>query len=72
MYRLVAILMVLMMGNVFAHGHPKDHNLGEEANSIKASGKVFHTDGLDVIRKMHPEFLNHKRDKTLREGVRTK
>jgi len=72
MYRLIAILMVLLVSNVFAHGHPEQHDLGEEANSIKASGKVFHTDGLDVIRKMHPEFLNHKRDKTLREGVRTK
>jgi len=71
MYRLVAILMVLLVGNVFADGHADYSSLGEEASSIKASGKVFHTDGLDIIRKMHPEFLNHKRDKTLREGVRT-
>jgi hypothetical protein len=25
---------------------------------------------LSEIRKMHPEFLLHKRDKTLRQGVR--
>ncbi len=72
MYRLVTVLMVLLVGNVFSHGHPGHPNLGEEASSIKASGKIFHTDGLSVIRMMHPEFLNHKRDKTLREGVRTK
>ncbi len=72
MYRLVVILMVLLVGNVFAERHADYSNLGEEASNIKASGKIFHTDGLDVIRKMHPEFLNHKRDKTHREGVRTK
>jgi hypothetical protein len=33
MYRLVAVLMVLFVSNVFAHGHPKQHDLGEEANS---------------------------------------
>lgn len=72
MYRLVAILMILWVGNVFADGHNNQSNLGKEASSIQASGKIFHTQGLDVIRKMHPEFLNHKRDKTLRQGVRTK
>jgi len=31
---------------------------------------AFH-DSVSRIRKMHPEFLIHKRDRTLRQGIRT-
>ncbi len=67
----VVFFNLVMSFALFAHGD-KDHvNLGDEARLIKESGKTYHQ-SLSLIRKMHPEFLNHKRDKTLREGVRTK
>ncbi|ABL02577.1 hypothetical protein Rmag_0861 [Candidatus Ruthia magnifica str. Cm (Calyptogena magnifica)] len=69
MNHLLVVFLSLLIGNVFAHTNEHD-NLGEQANSIKASGKVFH-ESISIIRKMHPEFLRHKRDKTLRQGVRT-
>ena len=40
-------------------------------HSEAAQSTKQHHDSVSVIRKMHPEFLNHKRDKTLRQGVRT-
>ncbi len=65
MNRLLIVFLTLLVSSVFAHT-----NLGEQASSIKASGKVFH-ESISIIRKIHPEFLRHKRDKTLRQGVRT-
>ncbi len=69
MNRWIILFFSLIMTGAFAHGQ-KTHSLGDEAHSIKDSGKTYH-ESISVIRKMHPEFLNHKRDKTLREGVRT-
>lgn len=69
MNRWMVLLLSLMVTSVFAHGH-SEHTLGTEADSIKSSGKTYHQ-SISMIRKMHPEFLNHKRDKTLRQGVRT-
>ena len=69
MNRWMVLLLSLMVTSVFAHGH-SDHTLGAQADSIKSSGKTYHQ-SISMIRKMHPEFLNHKRDKTLRQGVRT-
>ncbi|BBB23000.1 intracellular sulfur oxidation protein DsrJ [Abyssogena phaseoliformis symbiont OG214] len=69
MNRLLVIFLTLLVSSVFAHTN-EHASLGEQASSIKASGKVFH-ESVSIIRKMHPEFLRHKRDKTLRQGVRT-
>ena len=73
MYRLLVITLSLFASITFAHADIDlhDSSLGDEARAIKAEGKIFHTEGISVIRKMHPELLNHKRDKTLRQGVRT-
>lgn len=69
MNRWMVLLLSLMVTSVFAHGY-SEHSLGTQADSIKSSGKTYHQ-SISMIRKMHPEFLNHKRDKTLRQGVRT-
>lgn len=73
MYRLLVISLSFISAIAFAHTDAVTHDaaLGEEARAIKAEGKTYHEEGISVIRKMHPEFLNHKRDKTLRQGVRT-
>ena len=67
--RFLLALLSLVVGSVFAHTG-KHSNLGDEASAIQAAGKTYHQ-SVSVIRKMHPEFLLHKRDKTLRQGVRT-
>ncbi|BAS68236.1 intracellular sulfur oxidation protein DsrO [endosymbiont of Bathymodiolus septemdierum str. Myojin knoll] len=73
MRHLSIILLALAFTNVFAHGSDKHTNLGDRATELKEEGKSrdIHP-SLAEIRKMHPEFLKHKRDKTLRQGVRTK
>lgn len=38
----------------------------------KASEKTECVEPVGVMRKDHMEFLKHKRDETMREGVRTK
>lgn len=70
MYHLIVFFLSILLGNTFAHSDTHIE-LGDEAKSIQAAGKTYHKN-LSAIRKMHPEFLNHKRDKTSREGVRTK
>jgi len=52
-------------------------NAGELSPSVpKAKANVSETqqcvEPIDVIRKNHMVFLEHKRDETMREGVRTK
>lgn len=64
---LLIICFNILLAGAFAHSD--EHSLGDEADAIKAAGKTYHQ-SVSVIRKMHPEFLNHKRDKTLRQGVR--
>ncbi len=67
MYRLLAIFISFaLMGTATAYENPISGN-------SKAAGKdkQFHKD-VSIIRKMHPEFLDHKRDETLRHGVRTR
>lgn len=73
MYRLLVISLSFFSAFAIAHADLASHDaaLGDEARAIKAEGKTYHEEGISVIRKMHPEFLNHKRDKTLRQGVRT-
>ena len=65
------IFISLMLSNMY--GHADDHiNIGDKAQVYKDAGRTeeIHPD-LKEIRIMHPEFLLHKRDKTLRQGVRT-
>jgi cytochrome c553 len=69
MNRWMVLFLSLIVTSVFAHTH-SENTLGTEAESIKNSGKTYHQ-SISMIRKMHPELLNHKRDKTLRQGVRT-
>ena len=66
---LFIVLFSLVLNSAFAHNY--EHSLGTQADEIKASGKTYHH-SVSMIRKMHPEFLIHKRDKTLRQGIRTK
>lgn len=70
MYGLIVMFLTLLFGGAFAHSD-LHVELGDEAKSIQESGETHHK-SLSVIRKMHPEILNHKRDKTSRQGVRTK
>ncbi|KAA0445383.1 MAG: sulfur reduction protein DsrJ [Candidatus Thioglobus sp.] len=67
------ILLALMFTSVFAHGNDGHINLGDKATELKEEGKSrdIHP-SLAEIRKMHPEFLLHKRDQTLRQGIRSK
>ncbi|MDB2589961.1 sulfur reduction protein DsrJ [Candidatus Thioglobus sp.] len=69
MNRFMVLLLSLMVTSVFTHAN-SEHSLGTQADSMKSSGKTYHQSS-SMIRKMHPEFMNHKRDKTLRQGVRT-
>lgn len=72
MNRLLIVFLTLAVTNVFAHSD-KHINLGDRATELKNEGrsKDIHP-SLSEIRKMHSEFLLHKRDKTLRQGIRTK
>ncbi len=72
MNRLLVVFISLFMSSVFAHAD-NHMNIGDRAQELKDEGKSeeIHPD-LREIRMMHPSFLNHKRDKTLRQGIRTK
>lgn len=64
-------LSLLMMAlNMASLAHDNYYQGQSKAKTMIAEGKIFHQ-SIDLIRKMHPEFLLHKRDKTLREGVRS-
>ncbi len=66
MYRfLVVFIGFAFMSIANAYENPLTGN-----SEAAKSSKQYH-ENVSVIRKMHPEFLNHKRDKTLRQGVRT-
>ncbi|WXU00297.1 MAG: hypothetical protein Ctma_1010 [Catillopecten margaritatus gill symbiont] len=70
---LLTIFLTLSLNVAFAHDGDKHVNLGDRATELKEEGKSreIHP-SLAEIRKMHPEFLLHKRDKTLRQGIRTR
>ena len=76
MSRLLIVLLSVMLGITAAHADHHIPNLGEKANEFKDDGKkahkregMSHAASLIMQRKMHPELLSHKRDKTLRQGV---
>lgn len=58
---------------LLANNSEKYFHIGDRALELKEEGKArdIHP-SVSKIRKLHPHFLYHKRDKTLREGVRTK
>ncbi len=70
MYHWPIIFLNLLLATTLAYA-TEQTSLGDEARMIQASGKKHHGSE-SLIRKMHPEFLLHKRDRTSREGVRTK
>jgi hypothetical protein len=72
MKRLLIVFISVFISSVFAHTD-KHINIGDKAQEYKDAGKSeqIHPD-LREIRMMHPSFLLHKRDKTLRQGVRTR
>lgn len=72
MKRLLIVFITLVLSSVSAYAD-KHIYLGDRATELKEEGKSrdIHP-SLAEIRKMHPEFLNHKRDQTLRQGIRTK
>ena len=63
-------LLVLILSITFSASTVQAGNNLIGNSEAAQSTKQYH-DSVSVIRKMHPEFLNHKRDKTLRQGVRT-
>jgi len=67
MYRLLVVFLSLILSASMVQA-----GNGLSGNSKAAQSSDQYHDSVSVIRKMHPEFLNHKRDKTLRQGVRTK
>jgi hypothetical protein len=73
MKRLLIVFLALTVTSVFAYGVDKHINLGDRATELKNEGKSrgIHP-SLSEIRKMHPEFLLHKRDKTVHQGIRTR
>ncbi|NYT27266.1 sulfur reduction protein DsrJ [Candidatus Thiodubiliella endoseptemdiera] len=73
MKHLLIIFLTLSLNSVFAYDGDKHVNLGDKATELKEEGRSrdIHP-SLSEIRKMHPAFLMHKRDKTLRQGVRSK
>ncbi len=77
MSRLLIVFLSVMLSSVIAHADHHIPNFGEKATEFKDEGKEAHKrDGMShaasliMQRKMHPELLSHKRDKTLRQGVR--
>ena len=77
MNRLLIVFMTMMLGAAIAHSDHHIPNLGAKATEFKEEGKkahkrkgMSHEASLIIQRKMHPELLSHKRDKTLRQGVR--
>ncbi len=73
MYKILIIFCIFVANNIFAHGkveHYKTSSTSKAKEMIDA-GKKYHKN-INIIRKKHPEFLIHKRDKTLRQGIRNK
>ena len=71
MKHVLVIFISLIFTSLIAHSD--NHiNIGDKAQVLKDEGKSeeIHPDLKEIII-MHPEFLLHKRDKTLRQGVRT-
>ncbi len=70
MYKVFVVVLSVFFSAAIAHDQGK-HSLGTEADAMKAAGDVYHQQGVSAIRKMHPEWMDHKRDETLRQGVRS-
>ncbi len=68
---LTFLLSASLMSSVFAHGKDTHRTDGvSKAQTMMDAKKKYHQD-ISIIRKMHPNLLLHKRDQTLRQGVRT-
>jgi cytochrome c553 len=65
-----SVFITFFVGLVFAHGDDSHMNYSSQAKTMIENGETYHKD-VDMVRRMHPDFMNHKRDKTLREGVRS-
>ncbi|SFV54538.1 Sulfite reduction-associated complex DsrMKJOP multiheme protein DsrJ (=HmeF) [hydrothermal vent metagenome] len=64
------ILSLLLSMNIFAHNDDKHINTGiSKAMSSGVKG-ICNGDPVSYIIRQHPELLKHKRDKTLRQGIR--
>ncbi len=77
MSRLLIVFLSVLLSSVFVQADHHIPNLGEKATEFKDDGEeahkregMSHAASLILQRKMHPELLLHKRDKTLRQGVR--
>ena len=63
-------LLTFFSSLLFAHGDETHmENYSSKAKTMLENGVSYHKD-VSVVRKMHPEFMNHKRDKTLLQGIR--
>lgn len=70
MFPLLKILLFLILTSNLAHavGINSQYNSKAKLSAIKDS---CNGDSVSYIIKQHPELLKHKRDLTLRQGVRT-
>ncbi len=74
----IFLIAISVSMSVQIHADNRIPNLGDKANKCKDDEckevhklpNISRTQSLVIQRKMHPEFLLHKRDRTLRQGVR--
>lgn len=62
-------LFTFLSSMVFAHGDKVHSNTNSKAKTMIENGETYHKN-VSMIRKMHPVFMKHKRDATLRQGIR--
>ncbi len=71
--RFAILVMMILSLQLTAAESSNNHSHMEfttKAKEMMDRGETYHKD-VSEIRKMHPDFMNHKRDKTHRQGVRT-
>lgn len=69
--RINFVLLLLFTSVIFAHDDDNSHmQYTSKAKAMVENGETYHKD-VSIVRKMHPNFMRHKRDETLRQGVRT-
>jgi cytochrome c553 len=67
---IILTLLMAMTQVAVAHGDDIHMSYVSEAKTMVENGEKYHKN-ISIVRKMHPDFMNHKRDKTLRQGVRS-
>ena len=69
--KLLIILLSLTISNILAHSGEKHYgDYSSNAKTMIDNNEKYHKNS-NIIRKMHPAFMQHKRDKTLLQGIRS-